>query len=262
MSTTKRNIDYATTLGLIAGFGLVAIAIIVSGTPAAFLDWPSILIVFGGTFAVTTICFSIDEIRRSQIVIINTLFRQEAEPVQVAISSLRLAEHARKNGPLSLQAMLKGNHIHPFQRKALQLVIDGITSEEVERVLRQDVQTMINRHSKSARVLQKAAEVAPAMGLIGTLVGLVQMLGNLNDPTSIGPSMALALLTTLYGAVLANMVFAPLAAKLERNSDEEALIYQIYMTAATSIGRQENPRRLETMLNAILPPAHRVRIFD
>ncbi len=100
------------------------------------------------------------------------------------------------------------------------------------------------------------------MGLIGTLVGLVQMLGNLSNPGAIGPSMALALLTTLYGAMLANMVFSPLAAKLERNSIEERLINELYLIGALSIGRHENPRRLEMLLNAILPPSQRVRVYD
>ncbi|MCW5732260.1 MAG: MotA/TolQ/ExbB proton channel family protein, partial [Alphaproteobacteria bacterium] len=157
---------------------------------------------------------------------------------------------------------LAREHLNGFQRKAMQLAIDGMAPEEMERILRQDAQAIVQRHAKSVSVLRKAAEVAPAMGLIGTLVGLVQMLGNLDDPSAIGPGMALALLTTFYGAVLANMVFAPLAAKLERNSEEEALMNQIFLLAAGSIGRQENPRILETMLNGILPPQARVRIFD
>ena len=106
------------------------------------------------------------------------------------------------------------------------------------------------------------AEFSPAMGLIGTLIGLVQMLGNLQDPANIGPSMAVALLTTFYGAVLANMVFMPLAAKLERNSSEETLISTIYMMGASSVGRQENPRRLENLINSIVSPEDRIQYFD
>ncbi|MCW8835765.1 MAG: MotA/TolQ/ExbB proton channel family protein, partial [Rhodospirillales bacterium] len=134
--------------------------------------------------------------------------------------------------------------------------------EEVEAIMRQDMHATIQRHSKSTNVLRKAAEFAPAMGLIGTLIGLVQMLGNLDDPSTIGPSMAVALLTTFYGAVLANMVFMPLASKLERNSGEEALVNNVFLLGATSIGRQENPRRLEMLLNSLLPPTKRVRYFD
>ena len=100
------------------------------------------------------------------------------------------------------------------------------------------------------------------MGLIGTLIGLVQMLGNLDDPSKIGPAMAVALLTTMYGAILANMVFGPLAAKLERNSGEEISLRRIYTLAVLSIVRQENPRQLELMLNTVLPPAKRISVFE
>jgi chemotaxis protein MotA len=111
-------------------------------------------------------------------------------------------------------------------------------------------------------VLRRASEVAPAMGLIGTLVGLVQMLGSLSDPSAIGPAMALALLTTFYGAVLGNVVLSPLAAKVERAAEEDALVKTLYTIGAVSIARQENPRRLEMLLNAVLPPGKRIQYFD
>jgi chemotaxis protein MotA len=110
-------------------------------------------------------------------------------------------------------------------------------------------------------MLRRASEIAPAMGLIGTLIGLVQMLGALDDPTKIGPFMALALLTTLYGALLAYMVLTPLASKIDRNSDEELLINKIYLLSIISIGHQENPRKLERMINSVLPPAKRVSVY-
>jgi chemotaxis protein MotA len=120
---------------------------------------------------------------------------------------------------------------------------------------------MMDRHQKSAGILRRAAEFAPAMGLIGTLVGLVQMLGNLQDPTTIGPSMAVALLTTFYGAILANLVFIPLASKLERNSILEEVVSEIYVMGAASIGQQEHPQRLEMTLNSLMPPSARTEIF-
>jgi chemotaxis protein MotA len=141
------------------------------------------------------------------------------------------------------------------------MAVDGVGGDEIEAVLGQDLLAMAQRHQRSADVLRRASEYAPAMGLIGTLIGLVQMLGNLQDPTSIGPTMALALLTTFYGAVLANIVFSPLAAKLERNSAEEALVNHVYLLGAVSVSRQENPRHLEAMLNSVLPPAERIRFF-
>jgi chemotaxis protein MotA len=175
---------------------------------------------------------------------------------------LELAELARRNGVLSFAEILPKIKGEPFLAKAVTMLMDGFPAEEVERVMRREVDEMVGRHRKSASVLRKAAEIAPAMGLIGTLIGLVQMLGNLDDPGTIGPSMAIALITTFYGAVLANMVFAPLAAKLERNSSEEALVFNLYALAAASISRKENPRRLEMLLNALLPQSLRVRFFD
>ena len=149
----------------------------------------------------------------------------------------------------------------PFLYKGFSMAVDGVSGDEIEAVLGQDLMATAQRHQRSADVLRRAAEYAPAMGLIGTLIGLVQMLGNLQDPTSIGPAMALALLTTFYGAVLANIVFSPLAAKLERNSAEEALVNHVYLLGAVSVSRQENPRHLEAMLNSVLPPAERIRFF-
>jgi chemotaxis protein MotA len=142
------------------------------------------------------------------------------------------------------------------------MVVDGIKVEDVEDVIRRELGATLGRHRKSATVLRRAADIAPAMGLIGTLIGLVQMLGRLSDPGAIGPAMAVALLTTFYGAVLAHMILNPLASKLERNSAEESLIGQLNLVAAGSIGRQENPRRLEMLLNSLMPPAKRIRFYD
>ena len=254
--------DLATVIGLLGAFLLIAVAVVLGGRPAAFVDVPSILIVIGGTLAVTTICFSLGEMVKAQRMIGQTLFHRLADPVDAAKSLLTLSERARKDGILSLQPMLRQIRGEPFLGQALQLVVDGTPGDEIERILRRDIGSTAQRHLKSASILRKAAEVAPAMGLIGTLVGLVQMLGSLNDPGAIGPGMAVALLTTFYGAVLANMVFSPLASKLERNSEEELLLLNLYLTGAASIGRSENPRRLELLLNTLLPPAKRVRVFD
>ena len=142
------------------------------------------------------------------------------------------------------------------------MVVDQTPGPEIEKVMRQEMHAIVARHLKSVSIFRRAAEVAPAMGLIGTLVGLVQMLGRLEDPSTIGPAMAVALLTTFYGAVLGSMVFGPLASKLERNSNEETLVNKVYLMGAASISRQENPRRLELLINSVLPPAKRVRYFD
>jgi chemotaxis protein MotA len=256
------TLDFATILGVLGGFALIVAAMVLGGTPGAFLDVPAMLIVLGGSFLITTVSFSFHEILKAQGVMLKAVAYRQQEPQDAALKVLYLADLARKNGALGMENTMNEFKGEPFLKKAMDLVIDGTTGEEVERVMLREAESTVYRHNRSAGVLRRAGEVAPAMGLIGTLIGLVQMLGNLEDPSAIGPAMAVALLTTFYGAVLANMVFLPLANKLERNSGLEAMVNQIYAMGAGSIGRQENPRRLETSLNSILPPAQRVSFFD
>lgn len=256
------TIDMATVVGLVSGFAMIIAAIVLGGTPESFVNPPSILIVIGGTLAITTICFSFADMAKMFGVVGRAMVRNTREPFDAAYKALQVAEIARKQGVLALQNVVEDIRDEPFFHKGISMVIDGTPGEEVETILRRDLMAMVQRHRQSASVLRKMAEFSPAMGLIGTLIGLVQMLGNLQDPTTIGPAMAVALLTTFYGAVLANMVFLPLASKLERNSGEEALIRQVFLMTSASIGRQENPRRLEMLLNSVLPPSQRVEYFD
>ncbi len=256
------TIDVATVIGVSGAFLVIGAAMVLGGSPESFVDLPAILIVFGGTFLVTTVSFSLAEVGRAQRVMLRAVVYHAESPRAAALRILYLADAARRNGPLALEKELNASHHSRFLAQAVALVIDGFPSEEIEHILGRERHATGERHARSAGVLRRAGEVAPAMGLIGTLVGLVQMLGNLQDPAAIGPAMAVALLTTFYGAVLANMVFLPLATKLERNSEIEAMVDKIYEIGATSISRQENPRRLEMTLNAILSPAQRVSYFD
>jgi chemotaxis protein MotA len=176
---------------------------------------------------------------------------------------LELADYVRRSGILKLQgAPLARFAREPFLHRGLKLLIDGIPEKDIGDILREDIGAANERHARAVAVLRKAAEIAPAMGLIGTLIGLVQMLGNLGDPSVIGPAMAVALLTTFYGAVLANMVLSPLAAKLERNAAEESLIQQLFLTGILGIARKDNVRRLEIVLNSMLPADAKVQYID
>lgn len=257
-----RAFDAMTLFGLAGAGCLIALAIWLGGTPGAFLNLPAVLIVVGGTLAVTMISVSVEDMVRAQPMIARALVSRIEDPAAAARRMVALAETARQRNLLQLQELLPRLAREPFLHRAVSLIVDGAPVEEIERVMTCEMQATAARQAKSAGVLYRAAEVAPAMGLIGTLVGLVQMLGALDDPATIGPSMSVALLTTLYGALLANMVFAPLAAKLERNAESEALVNRIYLLSALSIGRQENPRRLQMLLNTILPPDKQVTHFD
>jgi chemotaxis protein MotA len=259
---SRGGLDLATLLGVTGAFALIVTAIVLGGSPSSFFDIPAILIVLGGTAAVTTVSFSFHEMASALRTAMNTFFTTGTDPREAAKQALSIAEHARKHGVLALEDIAHSVADEPVLHKGIALAVDGIRGEEIEKTLRMQLEATRERHLKGASVLRRASEVSPAMGLIGTLVGLVQMLGSLDDPSSIGPAMAVALLTTFYGAILATLVFLPLASKLERNSREELLNNHIFLMGITSIGRRENPRRLETMINTILPPDKRVAYFN
>ncbi len=260
--TSSSSIDTATLTGVVGAFAVIAAAMVLGGSPGSFVDAPAMLIVFGGTLLVTIASFSMAEILDSRTIAFRAVIYNAGSPKDAAHRILHLAERARRTGALSVVEVSRNMGQSRFLGQAIQLAADGLPVAEVEQILMHERDATHQRHVRSASVLRRAGEVAPAMGLIGTLVGLVQMLGNLDDPSTIGPSMAVALLTTFYGAVLANMLFLPLASKLERNSVIEATIQRIYTMGAMSITRQENPRRLELLINSILPPAQRVSHFD
>ena len=253
--------DLATLLGLIIGFGFVAGAIASGGDFGAFINVPSILIVVGGTFAITTVCFTLGEVIKAQGVMLKTILFKLPDSSEEAKMMLDLAQKARANGILAIQSEVD-TIPSEFVKQSFTLAVDGTNPEVIEDVMKSDTSNMAARHMTATGILKKSAEVAPAMGLIGTLIGLVQMLASLDDPSAIGPAMAVALLTTMYGAIMANMFFNPLASKLERNSAEEVSLRKIYSTSVLSVVRQENPRQLELQLNTILPPAKRISVFD
>jgi chemotaxis protein MotA len=253
-----RPLDPGALIALVGALLLIAAAVSLGGAPAAFVDLPSILIVVGGTFAVTCVSYSTTDVLRAQPAVLAALTTAMPEPGEAARGMLALADLATRHGAAALQARLAGLRRDPFLHRALSLAIDAAAPEDIEAIMGAEAAATGERRARSAGILRRAAEVAPAMGLIGTLVGLVQMLGHLDDPSKIGPGMALALLTTFYGALLANVVLGPLAAKLERNAAAEDLLRRIYLIGATAIARQDNSRRLETLLNTVLPPEQRL----
>ena len=255
------GIDIATIVSLFAAFGLIAMAIILGGSWGAFVDLPAFLIVIGGTLAVTFVSFSVSDIIALHKVLRKCWRTGPRSGGEVALLVLRTAERSRREGVINLHRNIASLRLEPFFVRGIGLAADGLPSNQVEEIMHRESLSQADRHQRAISMLFRAADVAPAMGLIGTLIGLVQMLGNLDDPATIGPSMAVALLTTFYGAILANMVFAPLATKLERRSVDEAIHNQLYLLGSAAIGRQENPRRLELLLNTILPPSERVAYF-
>jgi chemotaxis protein MotA len=254
--------DLFTILGIVLSLSLVAGAIAMGNSNASFLDIPSILIVILGTITATSISYTGEEIRNVWGILASALARRVRKPSVMARQLMDIAALARKKGTLILSSLDGELRRDPLIHRAMQMVIDGYTGDDIDRVLGQEIDSLVERHRRSASILRRASEIAPAMGLIGTLVGLVQMLSSLDDPSSIGPAMALALLTTFYGAIMGMVILGPLAGKLERNSNDEAMIRVLIMNAAISIARQENPRRLEMIINSELPPDERIKYFD
>lgn len=258
----EAQIDIATVSGMAASVLLIILAIWEGGSAGNFFNIPAIFIVVFGTLAVTAISYATDELKHAWSSIEGAVVRRQPKPDVMATQIIDLSIIARKRGILSLTNYDRELAKEPFLKQAVQLVSDGFLPPDIERFLQQDIESDLERQKKSSTVLRRASEVAPGMGLIGTLVGLVQMLAQLNDPSSIGPAMAIALLTTFYGAIMGTMVLAPLAAKIERNGVADALQKTLIMAGAGSIARQENPRRLEIILNSILPAASRIKYFD
>lgn len=254
--------DFATILGLIFSVALIAGAIAIGQSDASFFDLPSVMIVIFGTMASTSISYTGAELARAGSLVGKSMFRKVYKPSKLATSLMDLSIVARKKGVLALVNYDKELRKDEFLSRAVQMVVDGYTAEDIERLLSQEIGALTERHKRSASIARRAAEIAPAMGLIGTLVGLVQMLANLDNPDAIGPAMAVALLTTFYGAIMGTVILASIAIKLEKNSADETMIKTLILTAAASMARQENPRRLEMLLNSDMPPSEQINYFD
>ncbi len=258
---TRTSIDLVTILGLFTAIALIVVAALIGKTQANFFNVPSLLIVVFGTIVVTSISYTIIElgmIRRSiGAVFIQKIFKHK----QMASQLINLSVRAKKYGPLSLTKVEADLKHDPYLLNAMQMVSDGVTPSMIDSILGQSSETNLERKLFAASAIRRAGEIAPGMGLIGTLIGLVQMLAQLDDPSSIGPAMAVALLTTFYGALLGTVILTPLATKLERSVEQEALMHDLIRTAAGSMAKQESPRHLEVLLNSLLPALYRIRYF-
>lgn len=257
----RNALDFVTILGLALSFALIIAAIAFGQSNANFFNIPSVLIVVFGTITATCISYTADELKQSIGIIATSVFRPIRNFSALAKSMIDLAVIARKGGILQLASFEKQTKKEPFLGYAMGLVVDGYSVQDITRILQQDIDAEEERTKRAASILRRASEVAPAMGLIGTLVGLVQMLAELENPEAIGPAMAVALLTTFYGAILGTIVMAPLAAKLEKNADDEVTAKTMTLKTALSMLKQENPRNLELIINSLLSPSQRIIYF-
>jgi len=247
-------VDIATLVGLLGGFGVIIGAIATGGDVMLFVNVPSILIVVGGTFMVTLMQVSLADFLGSFAIGLKAFFYKVDDPKKLIEEAVELADVARKNGLLALEGQEISND---FMQRGISLCVDGHDPALVQRMLSKEIDQTLERHEVGIGMFKNMAAMAPAMGMIGTLVGLVQMLANMSDPAAIGPAMAVALLTTLYGAIIANAFAQPMADKLSRASSIEQTNKSLIMETISGIQEGMNPKVLEQMLATYLPQKKR-----
>lgn len=251
--------DLATLIGLLGALMVITASVLFGGSALTFVNVPSLLIVFGGTVMATLIKFPLAHFLGAFKVAMKAFFHQGDQPLNVIGEAVELASIARKQGILALEDVEVKN---PFLKRGIQLLADGQEPEFVNKVLSRDINLTIARHERSGAIFRAIGDVAPAMGMIGTLIGLIQMLSSMDDPRKIGPAMAIALLTTLYGAIIANVVALPIADKLAHRSDEERLNRSLVMEGIGCIQEGMNPKVMEELLRIYLPPSQREKPFE
>lgn len=242
--------DLATLIGIIGAIGAIIISILMGGEMGMFVNAPGLMIVVGGTVAVTLMKFPLGLTLGAFGIALKAFIHKPQQPSKIIEQSIELANVARKEGLLGLENVEVENK---FLRDGIQLVVDGNDPALVQKILSKNISLTIERNETGLNIFKAIGDVAPAMGMIGTLIGLVQMMSNMSDPKSIGPAMAVALLTTFYGAVIANTMALPIADKLAHRSNEERLNKSMILESINAIQEGLNPRMIEGLLNAYLP---------
>lgn len=247
--------DIASLVGLVVAFCLMLAAIMISpgSSLAAFVDYPSIMVVVGGGLSATLVCFPLKRFLALPNVLKKIFLNKPVDVPALIETIVGLAETARRDGLLALESKLEEID-NPFIVLGIQMAVDGTPPEVIEDVMRSEMQAVANRHRDGKNLMDQMGKLFPAFGMIGTLMGLIIMLGNMDDPASIGPGMAVALLTTLYGAVLANVMFIPFGEKLSLCSKEEMRSREIIIRGVMGIQSGDNPRVIEQKLSTFIPP--------
>jgi chemotaxis protein MotA len=248
--------DIATILGVISAFGLVWIAIFMGGGIQLFINIPALMIVVGGTLGATMINYPLRDVFGVFKVVKKALFARNTSVAELIKRFMAFAQKSRKEGILALEAEIKEVN-DEFLKKGVQLAIDGLEPQEINDILETEVEFVRSRHQLGAEIFSTMGTFSPALGMIGTLIGLVQMLQTMDDPSRVGPAMAIALLTTFYGSIIANIVCLPISGKLRTRSKEEVLTKEMAIQGIVSLSNGDNPRILEQKLQAFIPPNQR-----
>lgn len=251
--------DLATLLGVFGALGVIVASIFIGGSVNTFVNVPSIVVVVGGTTMVTLSQVSLGQFLGSFKVALRAFMHKSSKPESLIEEAIDLADTARKEGILALESKEISD---PFLDNGVKMCIDGHPTEVVQKMLAKDINLTLERQNTGIKMFKAAGDAAPAMGMIGTLIGLVQMLSNMDDPKSIGPAMAVALLTTLYGAVIANAIALPIAEKLKAISEDERLNKLLILESIAGIQEGTNPRVLQQLLTTFLPENKREAVTN
>jgi len=248
--------DIATVIGLVAGVGCVVVPVMMGTGPGAFVHVPSMAIVVGGMTCSTLIHFSLGQVLNILSVVKKTLFCRLPPDGELIQKMVNYSAINRRDGALALERQI-ATAGDDFLVKGLQMVIDGQSEEAIEKQLYLEITYLQERHSNGKKILEFMGSSAPAFGMIGTLIGLVQMLGSLSDPSQIGGGMAVALITTFYGAFMANLLFLPMAGKLGIRSKRETMLREMIVEGLLGIVRGESPTGVREKMQAFVSERQR-----
>ena len=248
--------DIATIGGIVAGLFLIIMSIMMGGDIGGFISLPSMMIVIGGCFAATFVNFPLKVVVSVMNLVKKTFQHQDVSPADTVDTLVKLAEKARREGILAIEKAIYGID-DPFLKTGVQLAVDGTEPEIIRSIMDNELSNLENRHKIGQAVMHSLGTYAPAFGMIGTLIGLIQMLRSLEDPTQIGGGMAVALITTFYGALLGNLVFLPMEGKLKGRSQEEILRREMIIEGILSIQSGDNPRIVRGKLITFIAPKER-----
>ena len=251
--------DITTLIGIVVSFGLVMISILMGGDGSWFLNGPSLMIVCGGTMGATLLAYPLSEVM-GVFGVVKNVFMQKSQATSELIPLISgFAKKARQEGILSFESQLSEIE-DEFLVKGIQMAIDGMESSAIEEVMSTEIMYLEERHKLGSEIFTTMGAFAPAVGMLGTIIGLVQMLMQMEDPSTIGAPMAVALLTTFYGTLLANLLFIPVSGKLKTRSKQEVLVKQMVLEGVISIQSGDNHRVVEQKLKAFVAPRSREAI--
>ncbi len=251
--------DIATIIGIVSGVALVLLSILTAGSLNAFISVSSAMVVLGGTAAATLINYPLADVLSVIGVVKKAFLHKAPDPRETIKQLVHFAEVARREGILFLERELE-NVEDPFLKQGIQLAADGTEPEMMRMILETEIAYLQERHELGQGILSSMGSYAPAFGMIGTLIGLIIMLANMSDPSAIGPGMAVAMITTFYGAVLANLIFLPLAGKLKTRSKQEVMLKELILEGVLAIQSGDNPRIVEQKLISFVPPKIREEV--